>query len=270
MTRITCALLLVVSTGCSVEKPAPAVPPAVAIIETRDGKMRAPDSLPAGAIRFRLVRDSSKHNLVVFALAMSTDPASLASALDQAAVTPAPVIARGGPEGAAAAGDTADVYLTLTPGRYLLGCLSRGFASPRHVAAGEWKVVTVFPSTGDAAPAPTIELGLADFAFQTPDRWPAGDQVIKVDNIGSQEHIVLLSRLDEGKTLKDWIAAEGEAPWIHSRGGVSRLGPGQTALLPRNLLPGRYVLTCLIVDPQSGRLHAELGMMREIIVGTSS
>lgn len=268
MNRPLMALVVLLGAGCGVDKPVPALPPAVAIVSTHDGKLSAPDSLPAGAIRFRLVRDSIKHNLVVYALATETDPASLASALDQAPVTPAPVIAHGGPEGAAAPGDTADVYLTLAPGRYLLGCMSRGFASARHVSAGEWKVVTVVPSTGDVAPAATIELGLADFAFQTPDRWPAGDQVIKVSNIGNQEHIVLLSRLDAGKTLKDWIAAEGEAAWIHPMGGVSRLGAGQAALLPRNLPPGRYVLTCLIVDPQSGRLHAELGMMREITVGT--
>jgi hypothetical protein len=264
-------LALVVLAACAPRKTPAPKPPAVAVVEMRDGRLAAPDTLPAGTIRFRLVRaDSAGHNLVVFALAQDTDAESFAKALDLAPETPAPVVARGGPETPPEPGDTSDVYLTLAPGRYLLGCMLRGFAASRHVSAGEWRVVTVVPSEAEAPPAATIELGMADFAFQSEDRWPAGDQMIRVSNIGSQEHIVFISRLDPGHTLSEWIAAEGDAPWSHSLGGVSRLGPGQSVLLPRTLAPGRYILTCLFVDPKSGRPHVELGMLREITVGAGT
>jgi hypothetical protein len=257
--------------GCAPEKPPAPKPPARAIVELRDGRLLAPDTLPAGPIRLRLVRaDSAGHNVVVFALAKDTDPESFARSLDVAPETPAPVIARGGAETPPEPGDTSDVYLTLEPGRYLLGCMIRGFASSRHVSAGEWKVVTVVPSEAETPPAATIELGLADFAFQSEPQWPAGDQMIKVSNIGTQEHIVLIDRLDPGHTLQQWIAAQGDAPWSHSLGGVSRLGPGQSVLLPRTLVPGRYILVCLFVDPKSGKPHVELGMLREITVGPAS
>jgi hypothetical protein len=267
-----CGLVATVAlAACAAEKAPAPKSPALAIVEMRDGRLHAPDTVPAGTVRLRLVRpDSAGHNLVVFALAKDTDAESFAKALDLAPETPAPAVARGGPETPPEPGDTSDVYLTLAPGRYLFGCMLRGFAASRHVSAGEWRVVTVVPSEAESPPSATLELGLADFAFQSENRWPAGDQMIKVTNIGNQEHIAFISRLDPGRTLREWIAAEGDAPWSHSLGGVSRLGPGQSVLLPRTLAPGRYILTCLFIDPKSGRPHVELGMLREITVGTGT
>lgn len=262
-------LVIAAVTGCGPDKPAAAVPPAIAVVQIHDGSLVAPDTLPAGTIRFRLVRsDTAGHNLVVFALADGTDPESFARSLDNAPETPVGATARGGAEAPPAVGDSNDVFITLEPGRYLLGCLIRGFASTRHVAAREWHVLTVVASTPEAPPTATIELGLADFAFQAEPAWPAGNQMIKVSNIGTQEHIVLIRRLDPGHTLNDWIAVGGEASWSHSLGGVSRLAPGRSVLLPKNLVPGRYILLCLFVDPKSGRPHVELGMLREITVSS--
>lgn len=260
-------LTALVLSACTVEKPEAAKPMAVAVVQMRDGQLEAPDTLPAGTIRFRLVRpDTSRHNLVVFALPPHVDPASFAKSLDLAPETPAPGVALGGLEIPPAPGDTIDAFITLEPGRYLLGCMLRGFAASRHVSAGEWRLLIVNPSTGDAPPAATIELGLTDFAFQSEERWPAGDQMIRISNIGNQEHIVLFDRLDPGHTMADWIAAKGDAPWSHSLGGLSRLGAGKSAILPLRLVPGKYILTCLFIDPKSGKPHVELGMMREITV----
>lgn len=265
------ALLVLAAAGCASEKPTPPSPPSLAVVSMRDGKLQAPDTLPAGTIRFRLARaDSVGHNLVVFALGGNAVAEDFARSLDLATETPVPATARGGAEAPPAAGDTAEVYITLEPGRYLLGCMVRGFASTRHVAAGEWQLLTVIPASAEAPPAATIELGLADFAFQAEERWPAGDQIIRVSNIGTQEHIVLFARIEPGHTVQQWIAAAGDAPWSHDLGGVSRLGPGRTVLLPLRLEPGRYILTCLFVDPKSGRPHVELGMLREIVVGQRS
>lgn len=269
MRSLPAVALLATLVACAPEKPPAPKPPSIAVVEIHDGKLTVPATLPAGTIRLRLARhDSTGHNVVVFALAKDTDAESFARALDLAPETPAPVVAHGGAETPPAAGDTSDVYLTLAPGRYLLGCMIRGFAESRHVSKGEWQLVTVIPSEAEAPPAATLELGMADFAFQAESQWPAGDQMIKVSNIGSQEHIVFIHRLDPGHTLQQWIAAEGDAPWSHSLGGVSRLGPGQSVLLPRRLEPGRYILFCLFVDPKSGKPHIELGMLREITVAS--
>lgn len=263
-------LLLPAILACGVEKPATPHAPVAVVIDMADGTLFAPDSVPAGTVRIRMVRrDSTEHNLVVYAL-NGADPASFAAALGSVPSTPAPALALGGTEGPVEPGDTSEVILTLAPGQYLLGCMSRAFAQQRHVSAGEWKVLTVVAGTSEAPPAATIEVGLTDFAFQAEPRWPAGDQVIKVENIGTQEHILLLFRLDEGHTLGEWARVEGDAPWSHPLGGISRLGPGQSVLLPLDLEPGRHVLICLYLDPATGRPHTELGMMREVVVERAS
>jgi hypothetical protein len=85
-----------------------------------------------------------------------------------------------------------------------------------------------------------------------------------VANEGKQDHLLLLHRLGEGVTLADWLTEEG-APSTRV-GGVSRIGPGREVYLDVSLTIGRYAAICLIPDPASGRMHAEMGMVREVVV----
>ena len=49
-------------------------------------------------------------------------------------------------------------------------------------------------------------------------------------------------------------------------GGMSALGPGQTAWVSMKLVPGTYVILCFLPDKSSGLLHVQLGMICSITV----
>ena len=78
-------------------------------------------------------------------------------------------------------------------------------------------------------------------------------------------------RTPAGKTASDvldLLHAGGEAPpdgyevkellWV--------LDPGRTAYVRFDLEPGHYVALCLIEEPMSHKLHADLGMVSEFDV----
>jgi hypothetical protein len=189
--------------------------------------------------------------------------------MDTLAATPAPVRALGGPEGVDG-GVTADITLhRLAPGEYLIGCVMRGESGHRHLAEGEWQRLVVVPAAPEApmaAPATTIDVGMGEFAFVTTEEWPAGPQLIALHNSGTQDHLMLLDRLYPGKTLADYMVAEDTIVVGDPLGGVARLGPGETVYYPIVLTPGTYVLSCLIADPASRLPHAEMGMIRTVVV----
>ena len=51
-------------------------------------------------------------------------------------------------------------------------------------------------------------------------------------------------------------------PWASIVELLGVLGPKRTAYVRVDLRPGRYVALCLIDDPTTGRLHADLRMIR--------
>jgi hypothetical protein len=105
---------------------------------------------------------------------------------------------------------------------------------------------------------------MGDFAYAGPEQWRAGPQLIRVENAGHQDHQIRLARLNPGKSVSDWMKAGDAASRTIS--GVARMGPGQVAYLPVELIPGNYVIYCLITDPGSGKPHLALGMFRAIPV----
>ena len=245
------------------------LPPADLTFSVRKGAVTGPDSSAAGWTRVRVEEDGGGHIVVIFRLAESASDADIKTflaALDTADATPAPALALGGPE----VGDIGDVVVQLTPGRYVLGCVRRGWTGHRHASRGEATVLvaTNGPMTAgrDAAPVATQELQMVDFAYVGPERWPAGSHMLRVRNGGSQEHQLRLARLRPGSSLNDWINAGNPDKIATPIAGVARLGPGGVAYLPVELPGGDYVAYCLITDPKSGRRHVELGMVRAIRV----
>lgn len=107
---------------------------------------------------------------------------------------------------------------------------------------------------------------MVDFAYGTDAPWKAGKHLIRVENDGRQDHQLRMDRLPPGATLQDWMEAEDPGKFSEPVTGVARTGPGQTVYLPVDFPPGVYVLYCLVPDAASGRLHAEMGMMRTITV----
>jgi hypothetical protein len=239
------------------------------LVTVRAGAVLAPDSVEAGWTRVRVEEDGAGHILVVFRLAEAAtdlDVTAFLAALDTAASTPQPAVAVGGPE----VGDTGEVVIELTAGRYVLGCVRRGPEGHRHASTGEAKIVTVTDAPLPAGPAPapdaTQEVQMVDFAYVGPERWPAGSHLLRVENRGRQEHQLRLARLRAGSSLQDWMNADDPVEIATAVAGVARLGPGGVVYLPVELPAGSYVAYCLIPDPVSGKPHVQLGMLRAIEV----
>jgi hypothetical protein len=238
------------------------------LVMVRGGAVTAPDSISAGWTRMRVEEDGAGHILVVFRLpeaSTDADVGTFLAALDTARTTPQAALAVGGPE----VGDTGEVVVQLTAGRYVLGCVRRGADGHRHASTGEAKFLMVtapLTSGREIPPAATQEVGMVDFAYVGPDRWPAGSHVLRVENRGRQEHQLRLARLHPRSSLQDWLESEDPDDHATAVAGVARLGPGAVAYLPVELPAGTYLAYCLIPDPASGSPHVEMGMLRVIHV----
>lgn len=249
----------------------PAVPSLgslVTVIGT--GSLRAPDTIAAGWTRLRLATEGEGgHNLIVLRLDSAGADAieRVRLALDTARGTPATALALGGPEGPQREGDTTEVILHLAPGRHVLACLRRDADGHRHALEGEWRELVVLGDSAHApAPPGTVTISMVDFAFTGPAEWPSGKNLLHATNDGTEDHLFILRRLNDGVTLKQWLEAERPGRLSTGLGGLARIGPGRSAYLPVTLAPGTYVLVCLIPDRESGRPHSELGMFREVRV----
>jgi len=236
-------------------------------VAVRTGVIEAPDSIGSGWTRIRFVMDKQRHILVLLRLHDGTSAAAFLAALDTARMTPSTGLALGGPEVVL----DGEVVLNLAPGRYVLTCMRRGADEKRHLGRGEFKVIVVAPkrATNRAAvkpPPASAELHMLDFAYRTPERWRRGPQWVRVSNEGKEDHLVVIARLRNGATLREWASAKVTDSVATPLTGVARMSTGGVMYLPLALSPGRYVLYCRVQHASSGTLHEKLGMFKEITV----
>ncbi|WP_447976554.1 hypothetical protein [Candidatus Nitrospira bockiana] len=136
--------------------------------------------------------------------------------------------------------------------------------------------IAIGSDSSEAAPAAPGSAGSPvvfvahDYGFTGPDRIPAGMTTMQVVNQGQDVHHIQVVKLLEGKTAADLATAlksdQGRFPsWVKMVGGPNAVGPGSQALATMNLVPGEYVLLCLIPDKQ-GVPHLALGMQKGITV----
>jgi len=120
-----------------------------------------------------------------------------------------------------------------------------------------------------AAEANVLRVTTADFAFDAPDRIQAGLTTIRLINKGPSPHHVELVRLDQGKTLPDFLAAlKGGGPpppWATMIGGPNSPVPGDSSTAVFSLAPGTYAMICFI-PAADGMPHFAKGMARMITV----
>jgi hypothetical protein len=238
------------------------------LVSVHKGAVSAADSIGPGWTRIRVEEDGVGHIIVIFRVPDTMTAAGLkafVAALDTGRATPKPAVAMGGPE----VGDTGEVIVQLPAGRYLLACVRQSADGKRHASAGEVRMLTVskaLAASRTTAPQATEQIRTVDFAYVGSERWHAGSQLLRIENVGRQDHQLRLVRLRVGSTLQDWVKAPEPGRHGVPVAGMARLSPGSVAYLPVDLERGTYVLHCLVADTATGRPHVSLGMFRAIQV----
>lgn len=157
-------------------------------------------------------------------------------------------------------------------------------------------------SEADAEPSPddgVVEVAAVDYAFRMPAEVPSGWTTFRMTNEGEEPHFLVLWKLPEGRTLRDYmeqvvtpfvtaydsleagtvdpagagrILGERLPEWygaVQPMGGPGILTPGRVGQATVDLEPGTYVVECYIKTPD-GQFHGELGMIAQLTVTSDS
>jgi hypothetical protein len=226
-----------------------------------------PDTVAPGVTEIRLV--SAGAELHHAALLRFTEegkglPEYLA-ALRSGGPPPAWAEMVGGPNPPVPGGESS-VIQDLVPGRYGVVCLVDVPDHIPHIMKGMSREFVVAGPRGSAAePMASVTMQLLDYNFQLSTPLTAGSHVIRVDNVASQPHEVLLARLLPGKTLDDfmkWGESFQGPPPAEPMGGVAPIAGGGRSYFTAKLTPGDYLLVCFVPDAKDGKLHLVHGMIQ--------
>ena len=131
--------------------------------------------------------------------------------------------------------------------------------------------------TGDVQPARqparrVVTVKAVDFAFEAPDRIPAGTITLRMVNDGYELHHLWLVKLTNGKkprdfmnAMEDWGHDTAMPPWAVDVGGPNDASRGEPSEAVITLDPGTYMLVCYVPSPD-GKLHVMKGMVRPLVV----
>ncbi|MDF1504642.1 hypothetical protein [Roseisolibacter sp. H3M3-2] len=163
--------------------------------------------------------------------------------------------------------------LVLALGLALPGALVAQHAG-HHAPAARPAVAKVAAKRAAAPRVVTIKT--MDYAFEAPASIPAGTTTFRIENAGKELHHVWLVKLEQGKTVGDYLqalqaVAKGEAPppsWAVDVGGPQPGVPGALADGTLTLDAGNYVIVCHIPAPD-GQPHIAKGMYKPLTVTPS-
>jgi hypothetical protein len=101
-----------------------------------------------------------------------------------------------------------------------------------------------------------------DYTFTLSTTPTAETKTVKFKNVGTQQHVLIFARINEGFTLDEAFQMQGEggSATVVAEGDAK---PGQTRTLQvtKPLKPGRYAMLCPIGGPQGP--HYKLGQLQE-------
>jgi hypothetical protein len=250
-------------------------PPRDVAVTATEYAFRAPDTVPAGLIRFRFRSEGRElHHMQIVRLA---DGYTLRELLDRMAageLSPPWVTFVGGPS-VPPPGGAAEVTLDLAPGHYALLCFVPAHDAVPHLAKGMLRPLTVVPAAGEPLrpasrrPRADAHLVLDDYSFTLAPELRAGRRTIRVENAAAQPHELFLVRLPPGgsaEAVLRWFERREGPPPFEPAGGAMALGPGVVNFVTAELTAGRYALICFVPDAADGRSHVAHGMVREIRV----
>jgi hypothetical protein len=250
--------------------------PTIVEIVTKDHYFEAPAQIEAGWVTIKSKNEGAEpHHVQLLQLNDGVTFEAFVEALQQGPELALPLVTVAGGPGPLDTGGEQMVTVELSPGQYALADFVPGADGVPHIAKGMLAPLTVVAPENVSAdvsvalPEVTAEVKLVNFSILLPQNIQAGEQVWKVTNEGDQWHEVSLLKLAEGKTMADvmhWMHAPEGAPPFANVGGMQGIDPGESAYLYLNLTPGEYAGICHIPDINSGKEHAELGMIMPFTV----
>ena len=254
------------------ETPATTTGPNEVTVLATDFAFAVAETLPAGLTTLHLVNSGQEPHHIV--LSRIDDGKTLADFQAASMDTKIPDwISFPGSPGATAPGDTTSTTQNLEPGQYVMVCYIPSPDGKPHADKGMVRPFVVRgPAAATAATEPTadVTVKLSDYAFAFSTPLTAGRHVIRVENEGPQLHEVTFEKLNEGKSMQDFVAwgqggMKGPPPTTPAGGFI---GPtkGKHGFLTVDLTPGKYLVLCYVPDDKDGKPHVEHGMVQEITI----
>jgi hypothetical protein len=146
-------------------------------------------------------------------------------------------------------------------------------SSMRLSALGILAPIALACAPKDAPQPNVVNVRASDFTFEAPAEIPAGFTTFKLANAGPNFHHMVIARIDSGKTFADAQAAlTAHAPppgWLVTLGGPNAPDPGGESNATVDLMPGNYVLFCMVDMPEMIP-HVARGMIKELKVNPAS
>lgn len=257
--------------ACAREAAQSSGPNVVTIVAT-DFAFALPETLPPGLTTLRLANAGAEpHHSVLLKLADGKTVADF-MAVAMSETTPAWISLPGSPA-AISPNDTSNTTTTLAPGQYVLVCYVPSPDGAPHIAKGMVKgfvVAGAAPAVAAAEPTADVVVTMSDYAYAFSTPLTAGAHTIRVENAGPQMHEITFERLDDGKTIQDFVAwgrgGMKAPPPSHPVGGVIGPTTGGHAYFTINLTPGKYLVLCYVPDEKDKKAHVEHGMIQEITI----
>jgi hypothetical protein len=172
-------------------------------------------------------------------------------------------------------GQSASFISKLDPGSYVILSTNSGDeGGAPDFAQGMLRELTVTEATAEvpdsALPQPDATIELVDYQFVV-DGLKSGPQLVRYSNDGTETHEAIMFRLQEGKTMDDFMAfmeADGEGiPPFDGEPSVTILSPGSVTYTTLDLDSGNYILVCFLPsESHDNTPHAMLGMVNEVTV----
>lgn len=250
------------------------VVPMVYTITAKDFSYDAPDTITAGMVTLRLVNQGPElHHVQLVKLDAGHTAAEFTEGLKHMKPTdPPPPWIHGvaGPNTPVPGGEQS-LTQELTAGNYIIVCFIPGPDQIPHAMKGMTKALTVVPSTGATAAAPTadITVKMTDYAWEVSPAITAGKHVIRLENSAAQDHEMFIARLAPGKSAAEaaaWAEKQQGPPPMKPIGGTTGMAKGSVVYLPVDLVPGEYGLFCFLPDAKDGKMHIEHGMITQFAV----
>ena len=262
--RATLLAIYLLSFGCQRQTAEKEAPP-FRIVAT-DAGFEAPDRLAAGLRHIVFEnRGSEIHEAMLVKLVKGMSADDYMAAVKKGSLFPQGALDYSGP-GLTSPGQTAEMWLKVDPGQYIIICWNDGHAktTPLHSLT-----VEEVGLADDRPPKEDLVLKLFDYRFELDGNLHRGTHVIRIETPGPNMHEVDFYRLHDGQTLaelKSWRKEKhpGPAPAEALGGALDSHDISRVVWLRKNFTPGHYVLHCEMPVTNTELTHADVGMVREI------